>query len=83
MLLLRILGDRRYGKYFTQHRRCYASESTFQRYVNSMRIKAIDGLFLCREGSCIEQKHGCVRVPELTASAVIEAVSYPTHSSET
>jgi hypothetical protein len=48
-----------------------------------MRVNPIAGLLLCPEDSCIEQTHGCVRVPELTASAVIKAVSHPVLSSET
>jgi hypothetical protein len=72
-----------YGNNFICHQRCYASESTFQLYANSMRIKTIVGLFLCLEDSCIERKHGCVQVPELTASAVVKAVSHSVHSSET
>ena len=42
-----------------------------------MGIKGIAGLFLSWECSCIEQRHGCVRVRELTASAVLKTYHNP------
>ncbi len=49
---------------------------------STLQINAIAGLFLDSEHSCIEQTHGCVRVPELIANAV-KAVLHPVHSRET
>lgn len=48
-----------------------------------MQINPIAGLLLRPEDLCIEQTHGCARVPELTASADIKAISHPIRSGET